>query len=63
MYLHRDELKKMLEVLEKFPDVEVVDVAVDSSSGIGSITTMRFDTIIDDVAGKFEVEISGVETW
>lgn len=63
MYLHKDELKKMLEVLEKFPDVDVVDVEVDSSSGIGSTTTMRFDTIIDDVAGKFEVEISGVETW
>jgi hypothetical protein len=63
MYLHKDELKKMLEILEQFPKVEVVEVTVDSSSGIGSITTMRFDTIIDDVAGKFEVEISGVETW
>lgn len=63
MYLHKDELKKMLEILEKFPDVDVVDVEVDHSSGIGSTTTMRFDTIIDDVAGKFEVEISGVETW
>lgn len=63
MYLHRDELKKMLAVLEKFPEVDVVDVAVDTSSGIGSITTMSFDTKIDGVAGKFEVEISGVERW
>jgi hypothetical protein len=63
MYLHKEELKQMLEVLEKFPEVDVVDVAVDTSSGIGSITTMTFDTKIDGVVGKFEVEISGVESW
>jgi len=63
MYLHRAELKKMLEVLEKFPEVEVVDVEVDSSSGIGSITTMKFDTEVNSVKGSFEIEISGVEKW
>jgi hypothetical protein len=63
MYLHRDELKKMLEILEQFPKVEVVDVAVDTSSGIGSITTMKFNTEVNNVKGKFEVEISGVEQW
>jgi len=63
MYLHRAELKRMLEVLEKFPEVEVVDVEVDSSSGIGSITTMKFDTEVNNVKGSFEVEIAGVETW
>jgi hypothetical protein len=63
MYLHQAELKKMLEVLEKFPEVEVVDVKVDSSSGIGSITTMKFDTKVNGVKGSFKVEISGVEKW
>lgn len=63
MYLHREELKRMLEILEKFPTVEVVDVKVDSSSGIGSITIMKFDTEINHVKGSFEVEISGVEKW
>ena len=63
MYLHRDDLRKMLEVLEKFPEVEVVDVEVDSSSGIGSVTTMKFDTEVSNVKGSFEVEISGVEKW
>jgi hypothetical protein len=53
----------MLEVLEKFPEVEVVDVEVDSSSGIGSVTTMKFDTEVSNVKGSFEVEISGVEKW
>jgi len=63
MYLHRAELRKMLEVLEKFPEVEVVDVEVDSGSGIGSVTTMKFDTEVNGVKGSFEVEIAGVETW
>ena len=63
MYLHKQELKKMLEILEKFPEVEIVDVEVDSSSRIGSVTTMKFNTEINGVNGTFEVEISGVENW
>jgi hypothetical protein len=63
MYLHKQELKRMLEILEQFPTVEVIDVKVDSSSGIGSITTMKFDTEVNSVKGSFKVEISGVESW
>jgi hypothetical protein len=63
MYLHRDDLKQMLEILEKFPEVDVVKVKSDNSSGIGAHTTMKFNTKIDDVPGSFEVVISSVETW
>jgi hypothetical protein len=63
MYLHRDDLKKMLEVLEKFPAVEVVNVDSDTSSGIVAHTTMKLETQIDGVSGTFEVVISSVETW
>jgi hypothetical protein len=63
MYLHKEELKKMLEILEQFSEVEIVDVEVDSSSGIGSVTTMKFNTEVNGVNGTFEVEISGVENW
>jgi hypothetical protein len=63
MYLHRDDLKKMLEVLEKFPAVEVVNVECDISSGIGAHTTMKLETQIDGVSGTFEVVISSVENW
>jgi hypothetical protein len=63
MYLHKEELKKMLEILEQFPEAEIVDVEVDSSSGIGSVTTMKFNTEVNGVNGTFEVEISGVENW
>lgn len=63
MYLHKDDLRKMIEVLEKFPDVEVVDVTVDNSSGIGSHTTMKLETTVNDIRGTFEVVISSVENW
>jgi hypothetical protein len=63
MYLHRDDLTKMLEILGKFPTVEVVDVTSDTSSGIGTYTIMKFNTEINGQTGSFEVEISGVESW
>jgi hypothetical protein len=63
MYLHRDDLKRMLEVLEKFPAIEVVNVECDTSSGIGAHTTMKLETQIDGVSGTFEVVISSVENW
>jgi hypothetical protein len=63
MYLHRDDLTKMLEILEKFPDVESVEVLSDNSSGIGAVTTMRLTTTVNGVEGTLEVEISGVESW
>jgi hypothetical protein len=53
----------MLEVLEKFPAVEVVNVECDTSSGIGAHTTMKLETQIDGVSGTFEVVISSVENW
>jgi hypothetical protein len=63
MYLHKEDLKRMLEILEQFPDAEAVEVKQDSSSGIGSITTMLITTKINSVEGRFEVEVSGVEHW
>jgi uncharacterized membrane protein len=63
MHLHRDDIKEMLEILEKFPETEVVEVIQDSSSGIGSHTTMRLATNVNGVDGTLEVVISSVENW
>jgi uncharacterized membrane protein len=63
MHLHRDDIKEMLEILEKFPETEVVEVIQDSSSGIGSHTTMRLTTNVNGVDGTLEVVISSVENW
>jgi hypothetical protein len=63
MYLHKEELKKMLQVLEQFPEVETVEVKQDNSSGIGSHITMMFRTTINNVSGEFAVTVSSVENW
>jgi len=49
--------------LQKFPDTETVKVKQDSSSGIGTTTTMQFSTTVNNVEGDFIVTISGVENW
>ena len=63
MFLHREDLEKILEILKKFPEVDVVEVEQDSSSGIGSHTTIKIDTNINGVNGRFETVISSVENW
>lgn len=63
MFLHRDDLRKMVELSGKFPDVEFFEIESDSSSGIGAHVTMKVQTKIDDIEGTFEIVISSVENW
>jgi hypothetical protein len=63
MLLHRKDIQKLADVLEKFKDVEVFELTQDSGSGIGSITTMTFAQNVNGLRGSFEIEISGVEDW
>ena len=63
MYLHRDDVMKIMEIFNKFPDVEVARIEQDSSSGIGSHTTMTIETEINGIPGEFEIVVSSVESW
>lgn len=63
MFIHRDDLKKINEIFEKFPDVEVIELKQDTSSGIGAYTYATFKHTANGMDGSFEVEISGVENW
>lgn len=63
MYLHRDDVIKMMEIFNKFPEVQTVKVKQDTSSGIGSHTTMTINTEINGVNGDFEIVVSSVENW
>jgi|LakMenEpi03Aug12_release.lakeMendotaPanAssembly.Ray.scaffolds.fasta_scaffold228949_3 hypothetical protein len=61
--LLKEELLEILEVLEKFPDVEKIEVGYDGSSGIGYLLEISFPYIVNEVATTQTIEISGVDTW
>lgn len=63
MFLHRKDIEKIQDVLEKFPDVESFEIECDNSSGIGSCVTMTFNHQVNGLNGSFNVEISGIEDW
>ena len=63
MILTRKDAYKILDVLNKFEDVNLFELEQDSSSGIGSVTTMSFSKELHGVEGAFTVEIAGVEDW
>ena len=61
--LHKDDLAKIQQLLEKFPDTDFFSLVQESGSGIGSVLTMSFDYSVDDIKGTFTTEINGVEDW
>lgn len=63
MFLHRDDIKKMAELIQKFPDQEFFDVESDNSSGIGAHVTMKVQATVEGIEGTFEMVISSVENW
>ena len=63
MILHRKDINKVKEILDKFPDVEVFEIEQDSSSGIGSVVSITFSQEVNGIRGSFEIEISGVGNW
>jgi len=63
MILIRKDVEKILEILDKFPEVKGFELHQEGSSGIGKITTISFAHEHNGVTGCLEVEISGVTDW
>jgi hypothetical protein len=63
MYLCREEVVKILEVMDKFPNSTSFELLQDNSSGIGSVTELIVRTQVNGLDGEFKTEISGVENW
>lgn len=63
MILHRKDIEKIVNVLNKFPDVNTFELEQETGSGIGSITFITFPHEINGIRGSYGVEISGVEDW
>lgn len=62
-YILREQVVKVLEVMNHFPDHDAFVLDIDASTGIGTTITLTMDIIHQGVAGKFQVEVSGSETW
>ncbi len=63
MYITKQEVEKILAVMNEFDDARSYELKSDNSSGIGSILTLTMDMDINDRPAKVRVDISGVETW
>lgn len=62
-YILRQDVIKILQVMDKFPDHDAFLLDIDTSSGIGSAITLSVDIIHNNVPGKFIVTITGPESW
>jgi hypothetical protein len=63
MYITKQEVEKILAVMNEFPDVRSYRLESDNSSGIGSILTLEMEMKIKDRDALVKIDISGVETW
>lgn len=63
MYITKQEVEKILAVMEEFPDARSYKLEADGSSGIGSILTLTLDMDINNRPAKVLIEIAGVEVW
>lgn len=63
MYLHKEDLKLISEIVAEFPDVETFRIESDNSSGIGSIVKLIVTTKVMGRDADVTFDISGVENW
>jgi hypothetical protein len=45
--LHRDDVREILQFVEKYPESDYLTIEVDSSSGIGSIVTVSIPAVVN----------------
>lgn len=63
IYLNKSDLQDINTVLKNFPDVERFCLTADTSSGIGAIIELEFETEINGVMGTFKAGIADESTW
>jgi hypothetical protein len=63
MYITKEDIEKILTVMNEFDDARSYKLESDSSSGIGSTLTLTMAMEINGRDAQVKVEISGVESW
>jgi hypothetical protein len=61
--LHRDDIREILQFVEKYPDSEYLTIEVDSSSGIGSIVTVSVPAVVNGDAVIITKTIVDESSW
>jgi len=62
MLLQKSELEQIIKLMNDF-DSEFVTLRQSAGNGIGNILEADFPLTVNNTAGEFRVEISGVENW
>ena len=62
MYLHKEDVEKILKIMNDFPDASSFQLE-QSGNEIGRITKLLVSTSVNGYLGEFTTEISGVENW
>ena len=63
MFITREEVQKISETMEKFPEAQSFKLEQSAHSGIGSVLTLVVHTKVNGLDGVFKTEISGAENW
>jgi len=63
MYLCREEVQKILDTMDKFPEAASFELIQDNIGAVGSVTSLIVYVKINGLDGEFKTEISGVENW
>lgn len=63
MYITKQEVEKILAVMNEFDDARSYNLEADNSSGIGSVLTLTMEMTIKNRPAVVKVDIAGVETW
>lgn len=63
--LTKSELSKIVDIVNKIKNVDDFnfEIVENGATGLGSILSIVCDIEFDGIKGKFQTEISGVETW
>lgn len=57
------ELRKINSILEKFDNVTYITINSESVSGIGKLTSIKFNYTVNGIDCMLETEITGVDDW
>lgn len=63
MYITKQDVERILAVMNDFPDANNYFLERDNSNGIGTTLTLQMDMVLNNHDVTVKVEISGAEDW